>query len=75
MKKRVIVAGFMLVAAIIGAGIYFQQKWAEETFLHAQKADDADDSVVASALFREACEEGSRRACEVISEMQSMAAD
>lgn len=54
------------LALLVAAVWTLQQRFAEETYEAAAVASNGGDDSAARALLRDACEEGSRRACEAL---------
>jgi hypothetical protein len=69
MKLRTVAtagAVVLALAAAAAAGWRLQQSGAEQTYEAAAAAAGADRGEEASALLRQACSQGSKRACETL---------
>ena len=66
-RTKIIVAACALaLLASAGAAGWLQQSFADQTYEMAASAAGADHPAQAMTLLKEACEEGSRRACDIL---------
>ncbi len=70
MKRRHVEYALILVSLIMIGGYFglllINKRIADDTYRHALVADDADNEVQAMALFKEACQGGSKKACDAL---------
>ena len=65
-KIIVTACALALLASAGAAGWRLQQSFADQTYEMAASAAGADHPAQAMTLLKEACEEGSRRACDIL---------